>query len=310
MRLSTRADRDRGVLEAISFLLTNRIPRRLATRFMGWFSRIEHPFIVRPSLAVWRLCAPQLNLREAKKTRFSSVHDCFTRELKEGARPVDQGPDILVSPCDGIVGASGAIRGTEVFQAKGLPYTLEDLLSDRQLADTFRDGRFVTLRLTPSMYHHFHAPGDATISDVIYLPGDTWNVNPATVRRIERLYCRNERAVLHLSLAGSSEQMLLVPVAAILVASIRLTFLDLVLDVAYAGPQRIACAAVVRKGDELGHFSHGSTIVVLATSGLEPCDTVQDGRVLRAGERLFCHAAHATAGLPTRTDCSGAPIDS
>src|SRR5215470_18279817 len=98
--------------EDVNFLLTNRIPRRLVTRFMGWFSRIEQPLVRDLSIAVWRFFS-DLDLSEAKKARFKSMHDCFTRELKAGARPIDADPAVLVSPCDAIVGASGAIAGTE-----------------------------------------------------------------------------------------------------------------------------------------------------------------------------------------------------
>jgi phosphatidylserine decarboxylase len=143
--------------EDINFLLTNRIPRRLATQFMGWFSRIEQPLVRDISIAVWRLFS-DLDLREAKQTQFRSMHDCFTRELKTGARPIDRRPDILVSPCDAIVGACGSIAGTELYQAKGFPYSLEDLLGDRGLVAAHRNGCYATLRLTSSMYHRFHAP--------------------------------------------------------------------------------------------------------------------------------------------------------
>src|SRR5579864_2983889 len=127
--------------EDINFLLTNRIPRRWATQFIGWFSRIEQPLIRDLSIGVWRLFA-DLDLCEAKKTRFRSMHDCFTRALKEGARPIDGRADILVSPCDAIVGACGTIAGTKVFQAKGFPYTLDDLLADKNLIETYRDGSY------------------------------------------------------------------------------------------------------------------------------------------------------------------------
>src|SRR5277367_2365099 len=138
--------------EDINFLLTNRIPRRLATQLVGWFSQIEHPLVRDLSIGTWRLFS-DLDLREAKKTQFRSMHDCFIRELKDGARPIDGTADILVSPCDAIVGACGSIAGTTLFQAKGFPYTLDDLLCDRELVETYRNGRYATLRLTSSMYH-------------------------------------------------------------------------------------------------------------------------------------------------------------
>src|SRR3984957_21017646 len=94
--------------EDLNFLLTNRIPRRLATQFIGWFSRIEQPLVRDASIGLWRLFS-DLDLREAKKTHFRSMHDCFTRELKEGARPVDRPTDTLGSPRAAHVGACGAI---------------------------------------------------------------------------------------------------------------------------------------------------------------------------------------------------------
>ena len=136
--------------EDLNFLLTNRIPRRLTTQFMGWFSQIEQPLVRDLSIALWRFFS-DLDLSEAKQPRFRSLHDCFIRELREGARPIDHDPKILVSPCDAIVGASGTIAGTSLYQIKGFPYTLADLFCDRALADAHRDGRYVTLRLTPSM---------------------------------------------------------------------------------------------------------------------------------------------------------------
>ena len=181
--------------EDLNFLLTNRIPRAALTRFMGWFSKIEHPLVRDLSIACWRLFS-DLDLTEAKKTEFKSLHDCFTRELRPGLRPVDPDPAVVVSPCDAIIGAFGRIADTELFQIKGAPYSLLDLLGDPALVERHRNGRYVTLRLTSSMYHRFHAPHDATIERVTYIPGDTWNVNPIALKRVERLFCKNERAVL------------------------------------------------------------------------------------------------------------------
>src|SRR5262245_54069888 len=96
--------------DAINFVLTNRVPRRLLTRFMGWFSEIEQPLVRDLSIAVWKRFAGDLHLEEAKKTTFSSLHDCFIRELREGCRPIDFAPGTLVSPCDAIVGSCGQVR--------------------------------------------------------------------------------------------------------------------------------------------------------------------------------------------------------
>jgi phosphatidylserine decarboxylase len=275
--------------EDINFLLTNRIPRAALTRFMGWFSKIENPLVRDLSIACWRLFS-DLDLSEAKTTNFTSLHDCFTRELRPGLRPSDPDPAVVVSPSDGIIGALGTIRDGELYQIKGAPYSLLDLLGDGALVEQHRNGRFITLRLTSSMYHRFHAPQDGRITEVSFIHGDVWNVNPIALKRIERLFCKNERAVIRMRLADG-EALTLVPVAAILVASIRLHFLDRVLNAQTTGPLQLPCDVGVHKGDELGWFEHGSTIIVLAPGHFEFCDEVAEGMRIKAGQRLLRNPA-------------------
>jgi phosphatidylserine decarboxylase len=275
--------------EDLNFLLTNRIPRRWLTLFLGWFSKLEQPFIRDCSLLVWRLFS-DLDLSDARQTRFKSLHDCFTRELREGARPLDPDPAALVSPCDAIIGASGTIAdGGCLLQAKGFPYTLASLLGadHPELVSQYLGGSYVTLRLTSSMYHRFHAPYDCRVEQVTYISGDTWNVNPIALRRIEQLFCKNERAIIRCRLVPSGQLVTLVPVAAILVASIRLHFLDVLLHLKYPGPNVIACDAPYRKGEELGWFQHGSTIIVLAPPGVSICASPEEGQRIRMGQALL-----------------------
>jgi phosphatidylserine decarboxylase len=149
----------------LRFRLSNHIPRQLANRLFGWFSQIESPVLARASIAVWRRFG-DLDLSEARTQRFSSLHACFTRQLKPGARPVDSDPRVITSPCDAIVGACGRINRDELIQAKGFPYSLQELLLDPQLVDLYGDGEYATLRLTPSMYHRFHAPYDCIVDKV------------------------------------------------------------------------------------------------------------------------------------------------
>jgi phosphatidylserine decarboxylase len=280
--------------EDLNFLLTNRIPRQLLTRFIGWFSKIEQPLVRDASIALWKLFS-DLDLSEAKKASFTSMHDCFTRELREGVRPLDQDPAVLVSPCDAIVGASGRIKGTELLQAKGFPYTLLDLLGDQQLVEHYRDGTYVTLRLTSSMYHRFHAPADCRVQQVNYISGDTWNVNPIALKRVEKLFCKNERAVIQTRLTASGQLITLVPVAAVLVASMRLHFLDVLLHLKYRGPNQMQCDAQFKRGQEMGWFQHGSTIIVFAPVGFTLCDGVGEGHRIKMGQALLNNPLHETA---------------
>ena len=153
--------------------------------------------------------------------------------------------------------------------------------------EAHRNGRYVTLRLTASMYHRFHAPHDCRVERVVYVSGDTWNVNPIALRRIERLFCKNERAIVSTRLAASGHPVTLVAVAAILVASIRLRCLDVLLNLRHRGPNVIACDASYRKGEELGWFEHGSTIIMFAPESFRLCDNVREGATVRVGEPLM-----------------------
>jgi phosphatidylserine decarboxylase len=272
--------------ERLNFVLTNRIPRRALTRFMGWFSKLEQPLIRDGSLALFRLfCAP--DLAEAKKLKFRSLHDCFVRELREGARTIDRTAGVLVSPCDGIIGASGSVRDDTLLQVKGSPYALDELVRAPELVAHYRHGTYVTLRLTAGMYHRFHAPYDGRAERVVHIPGDAWNVNPAALKRIDRLYCRNERAVLGLKLDCDERPVTLVAVAAVLVAGIRLRFLDLPRQRSRDRPTVVPSSARFQKGDELGWFEHGSTILVLAPAGYRLCDKITDGGLIKMGQPLL-----------------------
>lgn len=272
--------------EDLNFLLTNRVPRALLTRFVGWFSHVESPLLARMSIAVWRLFA-DLDLSESREQRFSSLHACFIRELKDGMRPIDADPAVLASPCDAIVGACGTVCEGSVLQAKGAPYPLIDLLIDPALVARHQGGRYVTLRLKSSMYHRFHAPADLHVEHVTYISGDVWNVNPVALKRVEKLFCKNERAVVRTRLKACGTPITLVPVAAILVASMRFRWLDVLLNLRYRGPNEIPCAADFAKGEEMGWFEHGSTIIVFAPEGFELCAGISEGRPIRLGEALL-----------------------
>ena len=275
-----------GAQEDLNFLLTNRIPRLALTRFMGWVSQRTNPLVRDLSIAAWKSFA-NLDLSEAKKQQFDSLHDCFIRELKPGARTIDTDPRTMVSPCDGIVGAMGRVEGDKVYQAKGFPYTLTDLLGPLGANTPWQDGVFVTIRITSSMYHRFHAPYDLRLHDVDYFAGDTWNVNPIALKRVEKLFCKNERALLRVEVGEERYPVALVPVAAVLVASIRLHALSHLLDARYEGPGHIDCDASYTKGQEMGWFQHGSTILVFAPKGFEFAPGIQEGSPLRMGQALM-----------------------
>ncbi|WP_259661205.1 archaetidylserine decarboxylase [Zwartia hollandica] len=272
--------------EDINFLLTNRIPRKAVTHFMGWFSKLRNRWVSRLSISVWRVFT-DLDLSDAKKQQFDSLHECFTRELRDGARVIDRNPEVFVSPCDAIVGECGYVVDGQVFQAKGFPYAIEELFGRSEDVSAWRDGCYVTLRLTSAMYHRFHAPHDGVLRRVVYMSGDTWNVNPIALKRVEKLFCKNERAMLAMNVGAGEYAVALVPVAAILVASIRLHALDTIFGASYQGETTMLCEHRFEKGQELGWFEHGSTIIVFAPKGFSLSPGIMSGARLRMGQPLM-----------------------
>lgn len=273
--------------EQLNFLITNRIPRRWLTQFMGWYSNIESPMLTKLSIAAWQLFSDDLRLDEAKKSQFNSLQECFTRQLKDGLRPIDEQHDIVTSPCDAIVGACGQLDGSNVLQAKGFPYHISELIPDFHINNKYRNGKFVTLRLKSSMYHRFHAPITCEVEKVNYISGDTWNVNPITLKRVEKLFCKNERAIIELKTGFADSSITLVPVAAVLVACMQFNFLNKPLNLSYQGPNHIACRAKFQKGDEMGYFQHGSTIILFATANYQLCAGIREGKRINMGQALL-----------------------
>jgi len=265
--------------------------RRGITAAMGRIARCRQPIVAHCSIRILQLFGGDLRLHEAKRRDFASLQDCFTRELRPGARALDQRAEALVSPCDGEVMACDAVADGRLIQAKGLSYRLSELVGDPALAGRYNGGVFATLRLRPNMYHRFHAPEAGDLREIRHIGGDVHNVHPPTVRKLPRLYCRNTRAVLPLHIAGLDAPLLVVPVAALGVASLRIHGISGVLAPHEPGGRRLPCRGRFARGDELGYFLQGSTIVVIAPRGVALATDVTAGVTMRMGEALLKRCA-------------------
>jgi phosphatidylserine decarboxylase len=195
--------------------------------------------------------------------------------------------NVFVSPCDGIVGAMGRVEQGRLFQAKGFSYRLEDFLIHDRLLLQWADAQYLTIRLTSAMYHRFHAPYEGRLTQVHYISGDTWNVNPVALSRVESLFCKNERAILEAELGPQSLPCLMIPIAAILVASMRIHALDRTFTSRLPGRFSVPVDHRFVKGQELGWFEHGSTIILMLPGDFSLAEGIQTGSVLKMGQRLF-----------------------
>jgi len=220
---------------------------------------------------------------------YPTLNDFFVRELKDSARLIDQDKNSIVSPVDGMVSVTGSLRADSLIQAKGLTYTLDDLLAtDVSESASYIDGRFATLYLAPYNYHRVHAPFDSELVAARYVPGDLFSVNAATVRKVSGLFRRNERLVMHFKTALGPA--VLIFVGALNVGSI---------STPWSGELRPRKSGIVdaidisghdtniRKGDLLGWFNMGSTVILLLPDGAaEWREDLESGDALRMGESI------------------------
>ena len=220
---------------------------------------------------------------------FATFNDFFVRELADGARPIAPEPDALVSPVDGTVSSAGRLRGNSILQAKGIDYSLTELLAaDIDDARLFADGTFATLYLAPHNYHRVHAPVDGELVKAHYVPGDLFSVNGPTVARLPGLFCRNERLLLHFSAAIG--RVVVVLVGAMNVGSISTPWTGEIRPRRSGTVESLAlraAPAAVRKGALLGWFNMGSTVIVLLPDGAcEWIDGLTAGAAVRMGARI------------------------
>ncbi len=194
---------------------------------------------------------------------YESFNDFFTRELKSGARKIDDSALSITSPADGSFSQLGRIESEQIFQAKGHSYSIEDLLARKDLVDTYKDGYFATVYLSPKDYHRVHMPCSGTLNSTSYIPGDLFSVNSTTAENVPNLFARNERLVCHFDTEHGA--MCVVLVGAMIVAGIETVWAG---KIAPAKTRHIVHSSSetpvhLDKGDELGRFKLGSTAIVL-----------------------------------------------
>lgn len=248
---------------------------------------------VRKPLIGWFARTYGVNLDEAENSRLDD-YPCFdaffTRALKSGARPMPAGEHIPVSPCDGTISQIGRIGSGKLIQAKGMHYTPADLLSVPEMAEPFAGGQFLTVYLAPADYHRVHMPIGGRLLTEIRVPGKLFSVSEATCRSIDGLFVRNERMAALFDTAHGP--MAVVMVAALLVAGIETAWNA-------NGPRRPGPTLgrieperqiVLTRGEELGRFHWGSTVIVLTTAGFPAwSEILSAGARIRLGDRL-CRA--------------------
>ena len=224
---------------------------------------------------------------EPNPEAYATFNDFFTRELKPGIRLLADGEKTLVSPVDGAISQLGQVTGDRVFQAKGQSFSLSELLGGEEATTApFADGEFSTIYLSPKDYHRIHMPMAGTLRQMIHVPGKLFSVNPVTAENVPNLFARNERVVCIFDTA--SGPMALVLVGAMIVGSVETRWAGVVVpgsrqvtSTLYEGEQAIT----FDKGEEMGRFRLGSTVIVVMPKGAVSWNSNQvAGKTVRMGE--------------------------
>ncbi|MEM7208235.1 MAG: archaetidylserine decarboxylase [Pseudomonadota bacterium] len=263
------------------------LPHHAISRCIFFLTRIE----TRYAQPVMRWFCRQFNvdLSEAANselTHYTSFNDFFTRELRPDARTITADPGALACPVDGTVSQAGTIQNQQLFQAKGRTYSLLALLGADHWVETFSAGRFATLYLSPRDYHRIHMPLDGTLLEMTHVPGRLFSVAPHTVRSIDSVFARNERVVTIFDTPAGKIALILV--GAINVAAIETVWAGLVTPPTRWGVSHTNYSAndpiSLNKGDEMGRFNMGSTVIVLAESGVTLSENLDEDTPVRLGQ--------------------------
>lgn len=284
-------------MKSLFILLQYLAPQHLLSRLAGRFADCRIGWIKNALIGRF-IKIFKVDMSEAldpSPWTYENFNSFFTRALKPGTRPICDGPTIAC-PADGTVSQAGPIEGGSIFQAKGRTYSAVELLGgDLQLAELFRDGSFATIYLSPRDYHRVHMPCQGTLQRTVYVPGDLFSVNQTTAERVPRLFARNERLVSVFDTPHG-------PMAAVLVGAMIVAAIDTVWS-GQEAPQRRAvhttrfdrlpAPVTLAKGEEMGRFRLGSTVVLLF-----PKDCVQWRPDCRAGARVRMGQALADTQTP------------
>lgn len=278
-------------MDQLKITLQYILPKHLISRLVGYLAAAKLGFLSHALIKLF-IKAYGINMAEAKHEHaeaYASFNEFFTRPLKDGVRPLVADANMLAHPVDGTVSQLGNIEGDQLIQAKGHYYSTEALLGgDKATAAPYENGKFACIYLAPKDYHRIHMPVDGVLREMIYVPGELFSVNPLTAENVPGLFARNERVVTIFDTPVGP--MALVLVGATIVASIETVWAGTVTPPTgkevfrWQYPAEGANAVHLKKGDEMGRFKLGSTVVLtFAKDSVDFLPTNYPGAVTRMG---------------------------
>ena len=261
------------------------LPRNLFSRFCGFIADIRIPrLFLTPFIMVFSWIY-RVDLREAtlNVSDYRTFNQFFTRNLHPETRPLDLDSNCLLSPVDGFIGEFGRISDGYLIQAKGLEYRLVDLLQDSKRYNLYNGGEYITIYLAPPNYHRIHSMVDGEINEFSYIPGDLWTVSALGVHHVPNLFARNERITTYIETKAG--ECALIKVGATVVGRIRVNYDDQISNLHNALAKKLCLEKPykIRRGEEVGMFELGSTVICLfPPDQVELCD-FEKGQMIRMG---------------------------
>jgi phosphatidylserine decarboxylase len=268
-------------------------PQLAVSRLAGRLADMDSTPAIKNRVVRWFIKHYGVDMSEALEpdpTAYPSFNAFFTRALKPGLRPVDERPSALVCPVDGAISQLGSITDDRIFQAKGQSFSLNELLGgDKERAREFEDGEFATIYLSPKDYHRIHMPMAGTLREMTYVPGKLFSVNPTTAAQVPNLFARNERVACIFDTDAGPMAMVLV--GAMIVGSMETTWAGVVApgggDVSTSSYRQLANPIRFEKGEEMGRFRLGSTVIIVMPKGKVSWENNQKAeKTVRLGEAL------------------------
>jgi phosphatidylserine decarboxylase len=266
------------------------LPQHLISRLIGWLAHTRIPWLKNPFIH-WFIKRYQVDMRlaaEADPANYATFNAFFTRALKPGIRPIAEGENNIISPADGCISQIGHVSAGRIVQAKGFDFSLDDLVGgNAKIAEPFAQGSFTTIYLSPKDYHRVHMPLTGKLREMIYVPGRLFSVNTASAACIPNLFARNERLVALFDTPKG--EMAVILVGALIVASIETIWSGLIAPSRAPQIQHqryLDSELTLHKGDEMGRFQLGSTVILLFSSKVQWDTTVVAGSPLIMGQSL------------------------
>ena len=264
----------------------NLVPQQTLSEVAGYLAKSQNKYVKKAFVHTFAK-AYDISLDEYARgslDAYDSFNDFFTRELKDGQRPIDDGVGAITCPADGVVSQIGHIQAGQLLQAKGREYDVGQLLADFELGKAFVDGSFATIYLAPSNYHRVHMPFDGRLVATHYVPGTLFSVNNTTANHVPDLFARNERLVCVFDTKFGKACVVLV--GAMIVAGIECVATGQIKRTPYI--QNRTHDLTLNKGDELGRFYLGSTAIVILPkqAGTTWLDDMVHGKKVQMGEKI------------------------